>query len=373
MASWKKVLVSGSAGEFSTVTASIGLRVGTNQVISTNPAFTYLSGSFSGSFRGDGSGLTGVTADFPASQKQTLAADDQFFIKDVAGGNVSKYITYDDVLDQLADGTGTVFSSTGNILKNSTQLSLAAEMSGFNSITSLVFTSSAATAGAIGFVGTASFAESASSALRALSSSYAVNATTASYALNSSGGTLNISASNNTVTSIALGTQALIVSGTANEIEVNANNTNNTLQIGLPNNVTIGGNLTVAGTLTSVSASSLTVSDKFIILSSGSRTKNDGGIIIQSSTGSVASPTGSGYGFILDGSPDAPRWGVTSSLSPTATDNTTPDEYMVTAKTVNSVQNASSTAPTYGGATVTGNGNMIIDSNGDIWIYVYGI
>jgi len=59
MASWKKVLVSGSAGEFTSVTASAGLRVGTNQTISTTQAV--LTGSFTGSFSGDGSGLTGIT------------------------------------------------------------------------------------------------------------------------------------------------------------------------------------------------------------------------------------------------------------------------------------------------------------------------
>ena len=264
-ASWKKVLVSGSAGEFTSVTASSGILVGTTQVIGATQASTSLTGSFTGSFAG----------------------------------------------------------------------SLA---------------------------GTASWAVSASNVI---SSSYAA---TASYALNSVGGTLNISASDNTNTSITLSTQALIVSGTANEVEVTVNNSNRILQIGLPNNVSIAGNLTVAGTLTSVSASSLIVSDKFIVLSSGSTTKNDGGIIIQSSA--TPANTGSGYGFILDGSPVAPRWGVTSSLSPTATDNTTPDEYMVTAKTVAGTYTAGSTAPTYGGATATGNGNMIIDGNGDIWIYV---
>jgi hypothetical protein len=371
MASWKKVLVSGSAGEFSAVTASAGLRVSTNQIIGTTSSTTSLSGSFSGSFFGDGSGLTNVTASFPTTQKQTLAADDQFFVKDVAGGNVSKYITYDDVLDQLADGTGTVFSSTGNILKNSTQLSLAANMGGFDSITSLAFTSSAATAGAVGFVGTASWAQSASNALYAYSSSYS---TTASYALNAVGGTLNISASDNTNASINL-TNALIVSGTLNEIDVTVSNSNRTLQIGLPNNVSIAGNLTVAGTLTSVSASSLIVSDKFILLASSSTsTAADGGIIVQRN---VTNNTGSGYGLLLDVNPPngggtaAPRWGITSSLSPTATNDTTPDEWMVTAKTIASPQNANSTAPIYGGASPAGNGNMIIDSAGDIWIYVY--
>jgi hypothetical protein len=204
------------------------------------------------------------------------------------------------------------------------------------------------------------------------SSSYALSSsfsTTASFALNAGGGTLNISGSDGSNASISLGTEALNVSGTANQIAVTVNNANNLLTIGLPNNVTIPGNLSVTGTTTTVSASSLLVTDKFIVLSSGSTAKNDGGIIIQSSTSPAA--TGSGYGFLLDGSPDAPRWGVTSSLSPTANNTTTPDEWMVTAKTVGSPQTAGSTAPTYGGATTAGNGNMIIDSNGDIWIYVF--
>jgi hypothetical protein len=114
----------------------------------------------------------------------------------------------------------------------------------------------------------------------------------------------------------------------------------------------------------------------FILLASSSTSAvSDGGIIVQRN---VTNNTGSGYGLLLDVDPPngggtaAPRWGITSSLSPTATNNTTPDEWMVTAKTIASIQNAGSTAPTYGGASPAGNGNMIIDSNGDIWIYVYG-
>jgi hypothetical protein len=364
MASWKKVLVSGSAGEFSSVTASSGVLVGNTQVITGTGVATSLSGSFTGSFRGDGSALTGVTATFPSTPKTSLASDDQFFIKDSVD-STNKYIIYDDVLDQLADkDTGTA-TSTGNIIKNGTALSLDAAMSGFNSISSAVFTSSNATPGAIGFVGTASWAASASQAVNTLSSSYAL---TASYAANAGGGTLNISGSDGNTTSISLGTEALIVSGTANEVKVTVNNANNLVQVGLPTNVTIQGTLTVNGTVTTVSSSNLLVSDKFILLSSGSTSKNDGGIIIQSArTGT----TGSGYGLFLDGTPAAPRWGVTSSLSQYAQNAETPDEWMVTAKTVGTPQTAGSTAPTYGGATVAGNGNMVIDSNGDIWIYVF--
>jgi hypothetical protein len=367
MASWKKVLVSGSAGEFSSITASIGLRVGDNQTISTTQAV--LTGSFTGSFKGDGSGLSGVTANFPSTQVTSLDANlGKYFVNTGSGNGTNAYITHDDVLDLLAGGaTGT--AAGGNILKNGTALALNASLANLTSVTSTTFTG-AGDAGSnnIGFLGTASWAASAS---QAVSSSYVLSSsfsTTASFALNAVGGTLNISAStiagagggNTSITSPT----ALIVSGTLNEIEVSA--TNGVLQIGLPNNVTIGGNLSVTGTTTTVSASSLLVTDKFIVLSSGSTTKNDGGIIIQSSTSPAA--TGSGFGFILDGTPDAPRWGVTSSLSPTANNLTTPDEYMVTAKIVAGTYTANSTAPTYGGS-VSGSGNMVVDGNGDIWIY----
>jgi len=355
MASWKKVLVSGSAGEFSSVTASIGLRVGTNQTISTTQAV--LTGSFTGSFTGDGQGLTGVSANFPSTPVSSLDPLDKFFIQDSAD-TTSKYITYTDFLSDIA-GTNLVADPT----PNSTTLKLASD------ITITTVTAGGSAPNNIGFIGRITGSNvigTVESSSYALSSSFS---TTASYALNAGGGTLNISGSNGDNTSINLSTEALIVSGTANQIAVTVNNANNLLTIGLPNNVTIPGNLSVTGTTTTVSASSLLVTDKFIILSSGSTTKNDGGIIIQSSTSPAA--TGSGFGFMLDGSPDAPRWGVTSSLSPTANNATTPDEYMVTAKTVGSPQTAGSTAPTYGGATTAGNGNMIIDSNGDIWIYVF--
>jgi len=352
MASWKKVLVSGSAGEFSSVTASIGLRVGNNQVIDTTQAGTRLTGSFTGSFTGDGSGLTGVSANFPAGAVSSLDATDKFFIQDSAD-SVSKYITYNDFLTDIA-GNGLVADPTS---PNSTQLKVNDNLN---------VTAVGSPIGFIGNITGSNVIGTVESSSYALSSSFS---TTASYALNAGGGTLNISGSDGQNTSISLGTEALIVSGTTNQISVTVNNANNLLQIGLPNNVTIPGNLSVTGTTTTVSASSLLVTDKFIVLSSGSTTKNDGGLIIQSSA--TPANTGSGYGFILDGSPDAPRWGVTSSLSPTATNATTPDEYMVSAKTVGAPYTAGSTAPTYGGAAATGNGNMVIDSNGDIWIYVF--
>jgi hypothetical protein len=71
MAEWKKVIVSGSQAGLAAVSASIGLLVGSNQQITTNPSTTFLSGSFSGSFVGttnlpdltQGVGITAFTYD----------------------------------------------------------------------------------------------------------------------------------------------------------------------------------------------------------------------------------------------------------------------------------------------------------------------
>lgn len=78
------------------------------------------------------------------------------------------------------------------------------------------------------------------------------------------------SGSDDTVT---VGTDTLNFVGTANEIETTVSN--NQIQIGLPNNVTIGGNatisgnLTISGTTTTVDSTTLSVSDPLIILASG--------------------------------------------------------------------------------------------------------
>lgn len=61
MATWKKVIVSGSNAVLNQV------NVGTNQQITTTALTTFLSGSFSGSFQGDGSQLTGLVSSLQIS------------------------------------------------------------------------------------------------------------------------------------------------------------------------------------------------------------------------------------------------------------------------------------------------------------------
>jgi hypothetical protein len=112
--------------------------------------------------------------------------------------------------------------------------------------------------------------------------------------------------------SIDLKTETFSIVGTSNEVETSMSG--QTLTIGLPNDVTIGNNLTVTGDLfvngstTQINTTELLVEDTFITLASGSASALDGGIIIDrgsDSNGNVA------YGF------DAAtgRWGFQNGLS----------------------------------------------------------
>ena len=90
-----------------------------------------------------------------------------------------------------------------------------------------------------------------------------------------------------TSTQITLG-ETLKIQGTTNE--VNTSVSGDTITIGLPDNVTIAGNLTVSGTTTTVSSTNTTLADSLLELNSGAGSNaNDSGIIIErGSTGDNA-------------------------------------------------------------------------------------
>ena len=127
MPTWKKVIVSGSAAELSQ------LNVGANQQITTAQGTTFLTGSFTGSFKGDGAGLTGVTATaiFPTTAKTDLATTDQIYINDGA----NKYITYGNLATDLAgSGAGTsnlTTTDTGDSLALTSQIAVTGVTASF--------------------------------------------------------------------------------------------------------------------------------------------------------------------------------------------------------------------------------------------------
>ena len=346
MATWKKVIVSGSAGEFTSVTSSV--LTNDNLVIAgaggalENSGLTYngstlnlgsaqvqaagFSGSFSGSFQGNGSGLTGVVATNPNSISQG-AGIVPFSYNGLTAQTVAvsgAAALSDDAITKWDSNDGKFINSSltdnGTVITGATSI----QLSGANSSLTGSFTGSFAGDGS-GITGIAAN-------------------------LNFSGSTGN--------GTVALKTQTFTVTGTANEIETSA--AGQTLTIGLPNDVTItqdltvNRNLTVLGTASFQNTTNLEVSDRFVLFASGSNTTGDGGIVIQQATQNGGELFGYDSGVT--------RWGLTSSFSADQP-SFTPDAFMA------AVVIGSGTDPNAAPARYDAAGNIFIGTDESIYIY----
>jgi hypothetical protein len=340
MATWKKIIVSGSNAHLAQITSSVltngnlvmagvggalqnsgltfsggNLNIGSNSIISTGTG-SVLTGSFSGSFVGttnlpdltQGSGIVPFTYD--GSGVATVAVSGAAALNSNA---VTKWNGAAFVNSSLTDN-GTVVSGATSI-----------QLSGASSVLSGSFSGSFQGDGS-GLTGLAT--------------------------------NLNISGSNGSGITIDLITQDLTIGGTANEIETSAAGT--TLTIGLPNDVTIGQdlvvsrNLTVFGTASFQHTEDLDIADRFIRLASGSNAAGDGGIAIQQNSATNAEVFGFDSG--------ATRWGVSSSFD--ASQNAfVPDAYMAL------TLEGAGTDPTVVAARYQVKGNIFIGSDEGIWIY----
>lgn len=347
MATWKKVIVSGSSANLANLqvdSLSSGVVTGASGNLTTTPingtgdilattgaTGVSMTGSFTGSFSGNGAGLTGVIATpiFPTIAKTDLSSNDKVFIND----GTNKYITYSDLLVDLA---GTNLAVQTDLVKDS--LTLATTITGITSITSTSFTGS--------LLGTASQAVSSS---YALSASFATSAATAS----------NIfpAITNNTDNRVLTATGNGIING-----ETNLTFDGSTLQV--TGNAIVTGDLTVSGTTTFINTTNTYIKDQFVEIASGSTTLVDAGWVAQYNA------AGSGSAFYLEaGSAGSTgtygRFAVAYDVLGNAT-SADADEYMVTVKT--NQASAPSAAPTWGGSS-SGMGNMWTTTSGDIYIY----
>jgi hypothetical protein len=81
-ATWKKVVVSGSAAQLQSlqvdanVSVTGSLLVSTNQIITSAQSTTQLTGSFTGSFKGDGTNLTGIASSLAISASNANGGGD---------------------------------------------------------------------------------------------------------------------------------------------------------------------------------------------------------------------------------------------------------------------------------------------------------
>ena len=403
MAEWKKIIVSGSDAHLASVTASNltndQLVIGGAGGALESSGLTYdgtsldltaaaggVSGSFSGSFEGDGTNLTGLTADFPTNPLGGTSLDAvKFYINDggdkfLSGSQVDDYV-YGGVSGDAtiaADGTltiadtvieganlsssvadGTTIGLSGNtlsVLKVPNALTdvaggglndfsfdgssaVSIEVSGAvdltdNTITkwddtSGKFVVSSLTDDGTNITGTTSIQLTGASSN--LSGSFSGSFQGDGSGLTNLGidTTLEISGSTGGGT-VDLGSEVLQVAGTPNEIETSA--AGQVITVGLPDNVTVtsnltvGGDLIVQGTQTNLNTTNLDIEDRYILLNSGSATIGDSGIVFGGANG-VAQQ---GAAVIWDASYNSNdgRLAIVNDMASNATGNQTPSYHV---------------------------------------------
>ena len=394
MATWKKLIVSGSVAELASVSASVGVLVGTNQQIQTTQANTRLTGSFTGSFVGDGTGLTNVTATatFPAVNLSDLTNTDKFF----TSNGTNSYTTYGQLLTDLA-GTGLSVEATDSLSVNSGSLQTFFNSSSYAGVSGDVLINAStgvatiqANSVALGTDTTGDYVQSVSASGALVSSATSGEGSTPSITLNTASSTFTsgvVSAlptgtvSGSSFSSPSQGTVRATINGVQTDVDtglqtgdspqfvdltltgditvggqdIKSNGGTTAITLNGANatvagNLTVAGDLSVVGNVTEFQVSNLNVEDQFALLASGSGT-TDAGIIAANGA------TTSGSAFYHDYTDQ--RWAVAKTVASNAT-AVTALEYVTTVK-------LASGAPS---TQEFGQGEMYVNTdNGEIFIY----
>ena len=169
---------------------------------------------------------------------------------------------------------------------------------------------------------------------------------------------LTIGADSGSDDTVTVGTDTLNFAGTANEVETTVSD--NTITIGLPNNVTIGGNLTVNGTTTTVDSTTLSVADPLIILASGNNSADSVDIGLYG----LYDTSGSQdlYGCLFRDASDSGKWKLfkDNQAAPTTTVNTSGTGY-AQGTLVAALESSSATIT---GGTITGITDLVVADGG---------
>jgi hypothetical protein len=307
MATWKKVIVSGSNAELN------GLLVNTNQQISSSVDTTFLSGSFSGSFHGDGSDLTGVSSSFISNTISSSYGIAPFSFNGSNSASVEVSGAVNLVAGNFTQWTGNAFASS-SLYEYFDGFTMATYVTGASSIRLTGYTS----------ILTGSF--------------------TGSFYGNGNGLTFTD----------------------------NFSVTNGSASFG--GDVIVSGDLIVNGTASFINSTNLLVKDRFTLFNSGSTSLTDTGFIFQDGFDTFNKSSGSAF-YVESAYGNSGRFAIASGISYDTTDIMAPNNPSYMVSVVRDASNSVPTTEPYWGGTTAGYGNMYIQADsmnpalGEIWIY----
>jgi hypothetical protein len=320
MAQWKKIIVSGSNAELSIVSASNAIVVGANgyNVIGTGQSTTILSGSFTGSFVGEGSGLTGLVSTLNISGSDASTGAIQLKTQDLtitgASNEINTTVSGQTVTIGLVDNP----TITGDITIGGNDIKAS------DGNTNITLTSNTLTT----FAGDVKVGGNDIQA-----SDGNANITLTSNTLTTFAGDIKVSGndiSSSTATALTLSGEDVKVVGDltvgGNDIKSNGGTTAITLNganVSMPGALTVSGDLTVNGDLSYLNVTNLAVEDKFILLNSGSTNPDEAGLVVDEGNGI-------GHAFAFDAG--TLRWGFSGSFDSSAT-SFAPDAYVASVVT----------------------------------------
>jgi len=307
---------------------------------------SHITGSITGSFTGDGSGLSGVSGVFPTTPETGVSHDAlKLFVNDgaskfISGSNFAEYVFGKVSGDATVAAGGALTIAAGAIEQSMLDsFGLISGSSNNGSLTTAIVSEGASIVSASVMVdhdATTNFVANEHIDHTSVSITAGAGLT--------GGGTI---ASTRDI-AVGAGTGVTV---NANDVAIGqAVETDSNVQF---NNMVIDGNLVVNGTQTLNNTTNLLIEDRFILMNSGSSATGDGGILVGSGSAFSASA------FIFDDSED--RWGVQidtqlGSSAATSIPEAYASLYVLTANT--------------GSTTYNVKGNIKIDDGtGDIFIY----
>tara|TARA_X000001316_G_scaffold12181_2_gene6099 strand:- start:1528 stop:2769 length:1242 start_codon:yes stop_codon:yes gene_type:complete len=413
MAEWKKVVVSGSSANLANVqvdSLSSGVVTGAggnltttaingagNIVATTGASGLVHTGSFTGSFTGDGSGITGLTTDgsivdgngiadftYDGSSNVVIKVDSGSLAGAGLGTNNSTLtVNVDDTGIEINSDTlrlkddgvtaaklDDVFTTGGGVAGTfgSTTAVPKLTIDGQGRITTASLETIATSFDIAADSGTSDTVNGGETLTFAGGTGVSTTVSNNNIAINIASGIISSSTqidalfnldgivSASAFTSPSQGTVRATINGVQTDVDTGLQTGDSPTFVGITatGNALIQGDLTVQGTTTTLSTTNTTIKDKFILLNSGSANPDEGGLVIDEGSGT-------GHAFIYDAGDG--RFGINKSVSSTATTANSEAYVSLVVDQDNAAHDITDTE-------YHKRGNIKVDSSNDIFIYV---